>query len=180
MEAPSPQDRAPHLRARLLRLPYPPTSTCPLAPSHRDLQPLGLHRRRRRAALHAGCGRWPPPGRSTRTHNSQQAGDTAAAVGEPRRRAGDQREAAEQRPLAIGSGAGRRPRHQRPAARELGGFGFVKFCHLESAAYDKQEINHQIIRGRDITIVFPRRTEKSHKNCTLEQDQGNRFRRCTL
>jgi hypothetical protein len=56
--------------------------------------------------------------------------------------------------------------------RELGGFGFVKFCHLESAAYDKQEINHQIIRGRDITIVFPRRTEKSHKNCALEQDQG--------
>ncbi|KAF7042692.1 hypothetical protein CFC21_052218 [Triticum aestivum] len=45
--------------------------------------------------------------------------------------------------------------------KELRGFGFVKFRHPEDAAYAKQEMNHQVICGREITIVFAEENRKT-------------------
>jgi FUS-interacting serine-arginine-rich protein 1 len=47
------------------------------------------------------------------------------------------------------------------AFSELRGFGFVKFRHPEDAAYAKQEMNHQVICGREITIVFAEENRKT-------------------
>ncbi|CAM0873558.1 unnamed protein product [Alopecurus aequalis] len=45
--------------------------------------------------------------------------------------------------------------------QELRGFGFVKFRHPEDAAYAKQEMNHQVLCGREISIVFAEENRKT-------------------
>jgi hypothetical protein len=59
--------------------------------------------------------------------------------------------------------------------RELSGFGFVKFRYLEDATVAKCEMNHQVIGGREISIVYARRIEKRHKKCAWEQELGSLF-----
>lgn len=46
-------------------------------------------------------------------------------------------------------------------SRELRGFGFVKFRYPEDAAVAKQELNHQVIGGREISIVFAEENRKT-------------------
>ncbi|XP_008795098.1 serine/arginine-rich SC35-like splicing factor SCL28 [Phoenix dactylifera] len=41
------------------------------------------------------------------------------------------------------------------------GFGFVKFRYAEDAAAAKQQMNHQIIGGREISIVFAEENRKT-------------------
>ncbi|XP_023156577.1 glutathionyl-hydroquinone reductase YqjG [Zea mays] len=48
---------------------------------------------------------------------------------------------------------------------ELSAFGFVKFRYLEDATVAKREMNHQVIGGREISIVYARRIKKRHKKC---------------
>ena len=45
--------------------------------------------------------------------------------------------------------------------RELRGFGFVKFRYPEDAAVAKQEMNHQVIGGREISIVYAEENRKT-------------------
>lgn len=63
---------------------------------------------------------------------------------------------------------------------ELRGFGFVKFRHPEDAAYAKQEMNHQVICGREITIVFAeenRKTPQEMRFRTRSRPMDGNFRR---
>lgn len=45
--------------------------------------------------------------------------------------------------------------------REPRGFGFVKFRNAEDAAEAKQQLNHQVIGGREITIVYAEENRKT-------------------
>lgn len=45
--------------------------------------------------------------------------------------------------------------------REPRGFGFVKFRNGEDAAEAKQQLNHQVIGGREITIVYAEENRKT-------------------
>jgi hypothetical protein len=51
--------------------------------------------------------------------------------------------------------------------REPRGFGFVKFRNAEDAAVAKQEMNHQVIGGREISIVFADENRKTPKEMRL-------------
>lgn len=45
--------------------------------------------------------------------------------------------------------------------REPRGFGFVKFRYAEDAAEAKQQMNHQLIGGREITTVYAEENRKT-------------------
>ncbi len=45
--------------------------------------------------------------------------------------------------------------------REPRGFGFVKYRYAEDAAEAKQQLNHTIIGGREIRIVFAEENRKT-------------------
>lgn len=45
--------------------------------------------------------------------------------------------------------------------REPRGFGFVKFRNPEDAAEAKQQMNHKVIGGREIRIVFAEENRKT-------------------
>lgn len=45
--------------------------------------------------------------------------------------------------------------------REPRGFGFVKFRNAEDAADAKQQLNHQVIGGREIAIVYADENRKT-------------------
>lgn len=45
--------------------------------------------------------------------------------------------------------------------REPRGFGFVKFRYAEDAAEAKQQMNHTVIGGREIRIVFAEENRKT-------------------
>lgn len=45
--------------------------------------------------------------------------------------------------------------------REPRGFGFVKFRYAEDAAEAKQRLNHSLIGGREIKIVFAEENRKT-------------------
>lgn len=47
------------------------------------------------------------------------------------------------------------------ACREPRGFGFVKFRYAEDAAEAKQRLNHSLIGGREIKIVFAEENRKT-------------------
>ncbi|KAM0842577.1 hypothetical protein ACQ4PT_058288 [Festuca glaucescens] len=59
---------------------------------------------------------------------------------------------------------------------ELRGFGFVKFRHPEDAAYAKQEMNHQVICGREITIVFAEENRKTPQEMRFRTRSRDRNR----
>lgn len=48
-----------------------------------------------------------------------------------------------------------------PICREPRGFGFVKFRFAEDAAEAKQQLNHTVIGGREIRIVFAEENRKT-------------------
>ncbi|CAD6211282.1 unnamed protein product [Miscanthus lutarioriparius] len=57
--------------------------------------------------------------------------------------------------------------------RELRGFGFVKFRYPEDAAVAKQEMNHQVIGGREISIVYAEENRKTPQEmCTRIRTSG--------
>lgn len=45
--------------------------------------------------------------------------------------------------------------------REPRGFGFVKFRNADDAAEAKHQMNHQVIGGREITIVYAEENRKT-------------------
>lgn len=45
--------------------------------------------------------------------------------------------------------------------REPRGFGFVKFRYADDAAVAKQQMNHQLICGREISIVYAEENRKT-------------------
>lgn len=45
--------------------------------------------------------------------------------------------------------------------REPRGFGFVKYRYAEDAAEEKKKLNHTIIGGREIRIVFAEENRKT-------------------
>lgn len=45
--------------------------------------------------------------------------------------------------------------------REPRGFGFVKYRYAEDAAEAKQQMNHKLIGGREIRIVFAEENRKT-------------------
>lgn len=51
--------------------------------------------------------------------------------------------------------------------RELRGFGFVKFRYPEDAAVAKQEMNRQVIGGREISIVYAEENRKTPQEMRL-------------
>lgn len=59
--------------------------------------------------------------------------------------------------------------------REPRGFGFVKFRYAEDAAAAKQQMNHQIIGGREISIVFAEENRK-----TPQEMRMNARIRCSI
>ncbi|KQK21583.1 serine/arginine-rich SC35-like splicing factor SCL28 [Brachypodium distachyon] len=58
--------------------------------------------------------------------------------------------------------------------KELRGFGFVKFRYSEDAAYAKQELNHQVICGREISIVFAEENRKTPQEMRFRTRTGGR------
>ncbi|XP_072999485.1 serine/arginine-rich SC35-like splicing factor SCL28 isoform X1 [Typha latifolia] len=54
------------------------------------------------------------------------------------------------------------------------GFGFVKFRNAEDAAVAKQEMNHQVIGGREISIVFADENRKTPKEMRLNARTSDR------
>ncbi|CAI9118681.1 OLC1v1020279C1 [Oldenlandia corymbosa var. corymbosa] len=60
------------------------------------------------------------------------------------------------------------------------GFGFVKFRHSEDAAQAKAQLNHTVIGGREIRIVYAeenRKTPQEMRKLTRTSDRGSRRRR---
>ncbi|CAN1284031.1 Serine/arginine-rich SC35-like splicing factor SCL28 [Linum perenne] len=51
-------------------------------------------------------------------------------------------------------------------AREPRGFGFVKFRYAEDAAEAKDRMNHKVIGGREIRIVFAEENRKTPQEMT--------------
>ncbi|XP_040373919.1 serine/arginine-rich SC35-like splicing factor SCL28 isoform X2 [Rosa chinensis] len=61
--------------------------------------------------------------------------------------------------------------------REPRGFGFVKYRYAEDAAEAKQQMNHKLIGGREIRIVFAeenRKTPQEMRTTTRVRDHGAR------
>ncbi|EAY90113.1 hypothetical protein OsI_11679 [Oryza sativa Indica Group] len=59
--------------------------------------------------------------------------------------------------------------------RELRGFGFVKFRYPEDAAVAKQELNHQVIGGREISIVFAEENRKTPQEMRMRTRTSGRY-----
>uniref|UniRef100_J3LNZ9 RRM domain-containing protein n=1 Tax=Oryza brachyantha TaxID=4533 RepID=J3LNZ9_ORYBR len=59
--------------------------------------------------------------------------------------------------------------------RELRGFGFVKFRYPEDAAAAKQEMNHQVIGGREISIVFAEENRKTPQEMRMRTRTSGRY-----
>lgn len=59
--------------------------------------------------------------------------------------------------------------------RELRGFGFVKFCYPEDAALAKQEMNHQVIGGREISIVYAEENRKTPQEMRMRTRPSGRY-----
>lgn len=62
------------------------------------------------------------------------------------------------------------------------GFGFVKFRYAEDATAAKQQMNHQIIGGREISIVFAEENRKTPQEMRVnarisERYMGSSYRR---
>lgn len=51
--------------------------------------------------------------------------------------------------------------------REPRGFGFVKFRYAEDAAEAKHHLNHTVIGGREIAIVFAEENRKTPQEMRL-------------
>lgn len=52
------------------------------------------------------------------------------------------------------------------------GFGFVKYRHGEDAAEAKQQLNHTIIGGREIRIVFAEENRKTPQEMRVTTSHG--------
>lgn len=62
--------------------------------------------------------------------------------------------------------------------REPRGFGFVKYRYGEDAAEAKQQLNHTIIGGREIRIVFAeenRKTPQEMRTTTTSRGRYNKI-----
>ncbi|KAG2540558.1 serine/arginine-rich SC35-like splicing factor SCL28 isoform X4 [Panicum virgatum] len=59
--------------------------------------------------------------------------------------------------------------------RELRGFGFVKFRYPEDAAVAKQEMNHQVIGGREISIVYAEENRKTPQEMRMRTRISGRY-----
>ncbi|KAL6649988.1 hypothetical protein ACP70R_014212 [Stipagrostis hirtigluma subsp. patula] len=59
--------------------------------------------------------------------------------------------------------------------RELRGFGFVKFRYPEDAAVAKQEMNHQVIGGREISIVYAEENRKTPQEMRTRTRTSGRY-----
>ncbi|KAF0911921.1 hypothetical protein E2562_012743 [Oryza meyeriana var. granulata] len=59
--------------------------------------------------------------------------------------------------------------------RELRGFGFVKFRYPEDAAVAKQEMNHQVVGGREISIVFAEENRKTPQEMRMRTRTSGRY-----
>uniref|UniRef100_A0A0D9VUA1 RRM domain-containing protein n=1 Tax=Leersia perrieri TaxID=77586 RepID=A0A0D9VUA1_9ORYZ len=59
--------------------------------------------------------------------------------------------------------------------RELRGFGFVKFRYPEDAAVAKQEMNHQVISGREISIVYAEENRKTPQEMRMRTRTSGRY-----
>ncbi|PIA44661.1 hypothetical protein AQUCO_01700335v1 [Aquilegia coerulea] len=57
------------------------------------------------------------------------------------------------------------------------GFGFVKFHSAEDAAEAKEQMNHQIIGGREIRIVFAEENRKTPQEMRVTARVSDRYRR---
>ncbi|XP_058077501.1 serine/arginine-rich SC35-like splicing factor SCL28 [Magnolia sinica] len=55
------------------------------------------------------------------------------------------------------------------------GFGFVKFRNAEDAAEAKQQMNHQVIGGREITIVFAEENRKTPQEMRTTARVSSRY-----
>lgn len=53
--------------------------------------------------------------------------------------------------------------------REPRGFGFVKFRYAEDAAEAKQQMNHRIIGGREVRIVFAEENRKTPQEMRISE-----------
>ncbi|CAD5162832.1 serine/arginine-rich SC35-like splicing factor SCL28 [Musa acuminata AAA Group] len=65
------------------------------------------------------------------------------------------------------------------------GFGFVKFRYAEDAAVAKQHMNHQILGGREISIVYAEENRKTPQEMRMttrisERYMEGRYSRCSL
>ncbi|MBA0696584.1 hypothetical protein Goari_003126, partial [Gossypium aridum] len=56
------------------------------------------------------------------------------------------------------------------------GFGFVKFRYGEDAAEAKQRMNHQVIGGREIRIVFAEENRKTPQEMLVEIGEAGEHR----
>ncbi|RCV44696.1 hypothetical protein SETIT_9G395300v2 [Setaria italica] len=59
--------------------------------------------------------------------------------------------------------------------RELRGFGFVKFRYPEDAAVAKQEMNHQVIGGQEISIVYAEENRKTPQEMRMRTRISGRY-----
>ncbi|KAK3147165.1 hypothetical protein QOZ80_3BG0278910 [Eleusine coracana subsp. coracana] len=59
--------------------------------------------------------------------------------------------------------------------RELRGFGFVKFRDPEDAAVAKREMNHQVIDGREISVVYADENRKTPQEMRMRTRTSGRF-----
>ncbi|XP_062211354.1 serine/arginine-rich SC35-like splicing factor SCL28 isoform X1 [Phragmites australis] len=59
--------------------------------------------------------------------------------------------------------------------RELRGFGFVKFRYPEDAAVAKQEMNHKVIGGREISIVYAEENRKTPQEMSTRTRTSGRY-----
>ncbi|KAK9289152.1 hypothetical protein L1049_017625 [Liquidambar formosana] len=59
--------------------------------------------------------------------------------------------------------------------REPRGFGFVKFRYAEDAAQAKQQLNHTVIGGREIRIVFAEENRKTPRDMRMNSRTSGRF-----
>nr|DAD33491.1 TPA_asm: hypothetical protein HUJ06_012342 [Nelumbo nucifera] len=57
------------------------------------------------------------------------------------------------------------------------GFGFVKFRNADDAAEAKQHMNHQVIGGREITIVFAEENRKTPQEMRTNARISGRYKR---
>lgn len=60
--------------------------------------------------------------------------------------------------------------------REPRGFGFVKFRYAEDAAEAKQQMNHTVIGGREIRIVFAEENRKTPHEMRVSERVSDRVR----
>lgn len=60
--------------------------------------------------------------------------------------------------------------------REPRGFGFVKYCNAEDAAEAMKRMNHKVIGGREITIVFAEENRKTPQEMRTTNHTRWKFR----